>query len=455
MTAPMIVFVGPTLAVADAQRELDATYLPPAAQGDVLRALDARPAAIAIIDGYFARVPSVWHKEILWALAQGVRVFGASSMGALRAAELEPFGMVGVGRIFERFRAGEYEDDDEVTISHAGADAGFRPLSDAMVDLRATFARAVAEQVIDAPLGDALVACAKALPYPERGHAAVLAAAARAGLPAEPLARLRAWLPGHRVEQKRLDAIELLRALRALVEAGPIAPFQASFRFEHTDAWEQLARRTVHRQTTGLDPQVTAPLLDELRLAAEGTHRAALDGALARALAAAEARRHGVVVDEVLLGEAANQFFLQQGTLAPEAIQAWMAAEQLDAEGLARFLQREAGLHRARTLHAPEILAQLPDQLRAMGALMPLLARARAKRRLLEQLGEDAFAADPAEGAALLAWFFTERRGRPPPGDAEACAQVLGFESGERLLRALALERRFAGPAGVTPPSAT
>jgi hypothetical protein len=79
---------------------------------------------------------------------------------------------------------------------------------------------------------------------------------------------------------------------------------------------------------------------------------------------------------------------------------------------------------------------------------MPLLRRAQAKRRLLEQLGEDGIAADPDEGAALLECFFTQRRAQPPPGDADACAQVLGFESGERLLRALALERRFVESTG-------
>jgi hypothetical protein len=444
MTAPVIVFLGPTLALADARHELDASYLGPVAQGDVLRAVETRPWAIAIIDGYFARVPAVWHKEILWALTQGVRVFGASSMGALRAAELEPFGMVGVGQVFAGFRSGAYEDDDEVTISHGDADAGFRPLSDAMVDLRATLERAVAEHVIAAPLGADLIARAKALHYTERSYPAVLAAAARAGLPPEPLARLRAWLPDHRVQQKRQDALELLRTLRRLVEAGSLAPFEPSFRFEHTDAWEQLSRRSGHRQTShGVDPQTTAPLLDELRLAGHGTYRSALDGALARALASAEARRHELAIDDVLLGDAARSFFLHRGTLSPEAIQAWMATERLDAEGLARFLQREARLHWARTLYAAEIIAQLPDQLRATGDLLPLLLRARAKRRLLDQLGEDQLRVDEAEAAPLLDWFFTQRRAQPPPGNADACAQVLGFESGERLLRALALERRF------------
>ncbi len=468
MTAPIVVFLGPTLPRADAERELPATwarYRGPVAQGEVLRAVEEQPAAIAIIDGTFAREPAVWHKEILWALSRGVAVYGASSMGALRAAELHGFGMVGVGKIFEAFRDGEHEDDDEVTIIHGDADSGYQPLSIAMVDLRATFGRAVAEQVIDAALGAALIAHAKALPYAERSYAAALAALERAaaegaegaeGGPAraEALARLRAWLPQHRVSQKRLDALALLRALRQRAEAGVLTGAPPSFRFAHTDAWEQLAQRSGHRQTTSaLDPRVTQPLLDELRLAAPGAYRAALDGALLRALAAGEARRHDVTVGEELLGEAARAFLLHKGTLTPEQIQAWMVAEQLDEASLTRFFAREAKLHWARTLYAAEALAQLPDHLRATGELIPLLARARAKRQLaaaasagsslsasLSDSFSDSFSTE--EAAALLAWFFA-RRGAAAPGDADACAQLLGFESGERLLRALELERRW------------
>ena len=84
-----------------------------------------QPAAIAIIDGYFDSVPAVSHKEILVALSMGVPVYGAASMGALRVAELHHFGMIGVGRIFERYREGSLEDDDEVAVVHGSADAGF------------------------------------------------------------------------------------------------------------------------------------------------------------------------------------------------------------------------------------------------------------------------------------------------------------------------------------------
>ena len=79
MTA--FIFIGPTLSRQDALKELDAVYLPPAAQGDIYLAALKEPRAIGLIDGYFQGVPSVWHKEILWAMAQGIHVFGSASMG--------------------------------------------------------------------------------------------------------------------------------------------------------------------------------------------------------------------------------------------------------------------------------------------------------------------------------------------------------------------------------------
>ena len=84
----MVVFVGPTLPPEDIAVCGDIVCLPPVAQGDIYRAAQGRPRAIGIIDGYFSGAPSVWHKEILWAISRGIPVFGSASMGALRAAEL-------------------------------------------------------------------------------------------------------------------------------------------------------------------------------------------------------------------------------------------------------------------------------------------------------------------------------------------------------------------------------
>ncbi len=120
------VFLGPTLAEKDAKAELDAVYLPPASAGDVYRLWRRRPRVIGIVDGYFDRVPAVWHKEIMWTMERGVHVFGGASMGALRAAELETFGMRGVGWVYRAFRKGTLDRDDEVAVRHGAAEDGYR-----------------------------------------------------------------------------------------------------------------------------------------------------------------------------------------------------------------------------------------------------------------------------------------------------------------------------------------
>jgi hypothetical protein len=241
------VFLGPTLAVADAARILDATFLPPVKLGDVHRVVSKlRPRAIGIVDGYFQWVPAVWHKEILWAMSQGVHVFGAASMGALRAAELAPFGMRGVGRIVDAYRTGRlhdldddpFEDDDEVAIVHGPPESGYRGASEAMVNIRCTLARAVADGVIADATRRALVADAKATFFAERGYVPLLAAGRAAGLPEPELDALDRWLPSGRVDQKWLDAVAMLEAMRALLITDPL-PIKTGLAFERTTYWER------------------------------------------------------------------------------------------------------------------------------------------------------------------------------------------------------------------------
>ena len=110
------VFLGPTLAEEEARAELDAIYLPPVSAGDVYRLWQRRPRAIGIVDGYFDRVPAVWHKEIMWMMEHGVHVFGTAGLGALRAAELDSFGMHSAGWVYQAFRNGTLDRDDEVAV---------------------------------------------------------------------------------------------------------------------------------------------------------------------------------------------------------------------------------------------------------------------------------------------------------------------------------------------------
>jgi len=171
------IFVGPTLPADEIARTQGFVFLPPVAQGDLYRAARLRPRAIGVIDGFFSGAPSVWHKEILWAISQGIPVFGSASMGALRAAELHAFGMRGVGRIFEAFRDGALEDDDEVAVVHGPAELDYVAASEAMVNIRATLARAEVEGVVSPASRRALDAFAKSLFFPQRSWEALLAGA--------------------------------------------------------------------------------------------------------------------------------------------------------------------------------------------------------------------------------------------------------------------------------------
>jgi hypothetical protein len=235
------VFIGPTLPAEEARRELEAVFLPPAAQGDVYRAALQQPEALGLVDGYFDSVPSVWHKELLWAMSQGIHVFGSASMGALRAAELAPFGMQGVGAIFDAFQRGELDDDDAVALVHAPAEEGFRPLSEALVNIRATLASAEREGLLAAVERETLERLARELYYPERSYPALLTRAEREGLPREVVQRLRAWLPQGRIDQKRADALAMLRRMREHQAARP-GPKEVPYVFAHTNAWETACR---------------------------------------------------------------------------------------------------------------------------------------------------------------------------------------------------------------------
>ena len=132
-----VVFLGPSLGLAEARGICpDADFRPPIRFGDLYALSCDPPGTILIIDGVFHDDTPVWQREILQMLQTGWQVLGASSMGALRALELEPYGMIGLGTIFEWYRSGRIEGDDEVALMHGTADVDYRPLTLPLVDVR-------------------------------------------------------------------------------------------------------------------------------------------------------------------------------------------------------------------------------------------------------------------------------------------------------------------------------
>ena len=198
------VFAGPSLAGADRVPFGGLDWRPPAEAGDLLR-LDPGPGlTICLIDGYFDHRPAVRHKEILLALSLGARVLGASSMGALRAAEMADFGMEPVGAIARAYAGGRLTGDDEVALVHGPAEWDWRPLSVPLVEVRATLCAGLRRRLVGAREARRLIESARALHYADRTWAAVASDAS-----------MRALLESKHVPLKRRDALDAVKAALA------------------------------------------------------------------------------------------------------------------------------------------------------------------------------------------------------------------------------------------------
>jgi len=209
---PPLVFLGPTLPQAEAAALLPASFWPPARRGDIYRALAEGYTTIVLIDGEFHGTPSVWQREIADALAEGAIVHGASSMGALRAAELHTFGMIGHGKIFEWYRDGVIVADDEVALGYGPPELGYPALSEPLVNIRATL-HAATPEVIAAEECAQLIGFIKGIYFLERSFATLTERGPAADWPAERRQRLAQFLCQGRIDQKREDAVAALTAV--------------------------------------------------------------------------------------------------------------------------------------------------------------------------------------------------------------------------------------------------
>jgi len=221
MGIDITIFIGPTISAGQASQYLEADYHPPAEQGDVFAVAKRQPAVIGIVDGYFHRIPSVWHKEVLWALSRGIHVFGSSSMGALRAAELDSFGMVGVGQIYQWYRDRVICDDDEVAVTHAPAELNYLPLSEALVDMRFTLAAAQRQGIVGKRTHDRLLELAKGTFFTRRSYDGMIERGIEDGLPGDELDALVQWLPTGRASLKQADAVAMLSHIRDFADRYP------------------------------------------------------------------------------------------------------------------------------------------------------------------------------------------------------------------------------------------
>jgi len=389
----VVVFLGPSLDLVSARALLPhAAFLAPAQCGDVYRACRRGASVVALIDGYFDHRLSVWHKEILWALSQGTRVYGAASMGALRAAELDRYGMTGVGVVYEQFRSGELEDDDEVAVLHESRERNYALQSDALVNIRATLRAAVTQGVIGVEVESALITQARSQFYADRRLGALVTESDQ--LATAQKARLMAWLAERGVvDQKREDATRLLSAL-ADRDSGvaPASGDRSSFAFAHTNYFRVL-RENLDREGRGVPlhegdaklPEAPAQLpgqtsaaraeraLEALRQESPerraDVYRAALERALGLMLAE-------LAVDQATAAEVqaeSDRFRVAERLLSPAQTEAWLVRNELSVQAFSA-LARDSVLARRFSERVRSLaLQQVLDVLRLSG-LFPACA---------------------------------------------------------------------------------
>lgn len=159
-------------AILDSHEDIKVIYKRPIKRGDLSIDLKENPDIIGIIDGVFHQNSAVGHKEILNAIDNGVKVFGASSMGALRASELDTLGMTGIGYCYEQYANGTIDSDDEVAVMLDGE--SLEALSVPLISMRYVFDEAVLQNIITESEKEDLIKVAKSTFYPKRNYAQTL-----------------------------------------------------------------------------------------------------------------------------------------------------------------------------------------------------------------------------------------------------------------------------------------
>jgi len=416
----IFIFCGPTISPQLAGQHLQAAYLPPAQLGDVYRVCTLfKPLAIGIIDGYFNQVPAVWHKEILWAMAQGIRVYGASSMGALRAAELDRWGMTGCGEIYRAYKQGTlpfdnevtFEDEDEVAVIHGPAELAFLSASDAMVNIRTTLSTAMKQGIIDELTRKQLTALAKQQFYAERNYTKLLSIAQKQGMAATLIQKLQAWIKAHAVDQKQLDAIELLQLIETQKSTYDATGKARHREFFYTAQW--------HAAIDEIDQShhITSKALNELRLKG-AAYFEVLDLALDYHQ---EMNPENTPDNDTTTTTDSLAHQLTQMHSQPEALKCFFTNRWRNT-----FARPEGTL--LTPMQAEYILL---TYLKSQGQLDALQSRADNKQHELKTAGQavDSDKLNELEKLQLCDWYFTHQLNREMPDDVADFAHQMALEN--------------------------
>ena len=208
-----IVFFGPSIAESEVLKLATVTHAPPIKRGDLAAAADYD--VFVILDGEFGQNMSVSPKEILALLERGKTVIGASSMGALRASELDRSGMIGIGWVYDYFRRSAVRRDADVALVYSPFD--LKPMTVPMVDVEYWMEQACAAGLIGSSERARLLKAARNIFFADRSPDRLMDAARRA-IGGDTLDSLLARCGGTIPNVKAVDAEHAIRLCTSLTE---------------------------------------------------------------------------------------------------------------------------------------------------------------------------------------------------------------------------------------------
>lgn len=198
--------------ILDSHDDIEVVYKRPIKRGDLSHDIKENPDIIAIIDGVFHQNSAVGHREILSVMKKGVKVYGSSSMGALRASELDVLGMEGIGYCYNEYVSGNVTSDDDVAVMLDSET--LEALSVPLISMNYVFTNAVAENIITKEEKDELIKITKETYYPKRNYAQTLS---QSSLDADKKGKLIDFIRTSK-DIKKEDAKELLNHIKSVIE---------------------------------------------------------------------------------------------------------------------------------------------------------------------------------------------------------------------------------------------
>jgi TfuA protein len=212
-----VIFLGPSLSREKAKKILDADYRLPAKKGDLLQLILKEVDIVGLVDGYFLQdYPPTPIEVYNLVRKRSVKVFGSSSLGALRAVELGKYGMIGIGKIFRLFRDGILESDDEVAVTFTDY-TNYK--SEALIDIRYNLFLAQKYKIIDNRTGRSILKVSKQTYFPYRTYEDILDKC-KLKYPEinSQVESFRGYILNNKKSLKERDAVRLLKQIKSIYE---------------------------------------------------------------------------------------------------------------------------------------------------------------------------------------------------------------------------------------------